>query len=80
MSTGSRWRKNVVYINISQSVHAYLKESGVPHIWNVDDEGPDAQDLGQQPLSLRAADFPLTPGARRKRVVRERVAKTPSAC
>ena len=26
-------------INISQSVHVYLKERGVPHIWNVDDEG-----------------------------------------
>jgi enterochelin esterase-like enzyme len=26
-------------INISQGVHAYLKEKGVPHIWNVDDEG-----------------------------------------
>ena len=26
-------------INISQGVHAYLKERGVPHIWNVDDEG-----------------------------------------
>jgi enterochelin esterase-like enzyme len=26
-------------INISQGVHAYLKERDVPHIWNVDDEG-----------------------------------------
>jgi enterochelin esterase-like enzyme len=26
-------------INISQGVHVYLKEHGVPHIWNVDDEG-----------------------------------------
>jgi enterochelin esterase-like enzyme len=25
-------------INISQGVHVYLKEHGVPHIWNVDDE------------------------------------------
>ncbi len=33
---------------------------------------PHAQDLGQQPPSLRAAHFPLTPGARRKRVVGER--------
>ena len=29
------------------SVHAYLKERDVPHIWNVDDEGAHAQDLGQ---------------------------------
>jgi enterochelin esterase-like enzyme len=26
-------------INISQGVHGHLKEHGVPHIWNVDDEG-----------------------------------------
>jgi enterochelin esterase-like enzyme len=26
-------------IRISQDVHAYLKEHGVPHIWNVDDGG-----------------------------------------
>src|ERR687897_344771 len=26
-------------INISQGVHAYLKQHDVPHIWNVDDEG-----------------------------------------
>ena len=26
-------------INISQALHAYLKEHDVPHIWNVDDEG-----------------------------------------
>jgi enterochelin esterase-like enzyme len=26
-------------INISQGVHAHLKEHAVPHIWNVDDEG-----------------------------------------
>jgi enterochelin esterase-like enzyme len=26
-------------IRISQDVHAHLKEHGVPHIWNVDDEG-----------------------------------------
>ena len=30
---------------------------------------PHAQDLGQQPPSLRAENFPLTPGVRRKRVV-----------
>ena len=27
------------FANISQGVHAYLKERDVPHIWNVDDEG-----------------------------------------
>jgi enterochelin esterase-like enzyme len=30
-------------INISQGVHAYLKERDVPHIWNVDDEGHTPQ-------------------------------------
>jgi alpha-L-fucosidase len=29
-------------LNISQGVHAYLKEKGVPHIWNVDGNGHDA--------------------------------------
>jgi len=28
-------------INISQGVHAYLKEHGVPHVWNVDDHAHD---------------------------------------
>jgi enterochelin esterase-like enzyme len=28
-------------INISQGVHAYLKEHGVPHVWNVDDNAHD---------------------------------------
>jgi enterochelin esterase-like enzyme len=28
-------------IFISQGVHAYLKEHGVPHLWNVDDAGHD---------------------------------------
>jgi enterochelin esterase-like enzyme/lysophospholipase L1-like esterase len=28
-------------INISQDVHAYLKENDVPHVWNVDDHGHD---------------------------------------
>jgi enterochelin esterase-like enzyme len=28
-------------INISQGVHAYLKEKGVPHVWNVDGNGHD---------------------------------------
>ena len=30
-------------INISQGVHVYLKEHGVPHLWNVDDHGHDGQ-------------------------------------
>ena len=30
-------------INISQGVHAYLKQHDVPHIWNVDDEGHTAR-------------------------------------
>ncbi len=30
-------------INISQGVHAYLMEHGVPHLWNVDDHGHDGQ-------------------------------------
>jgi enterochelin esterase-like enzyme len=29
-------------IRISQGVHAYLKEKGVPHIWHVDGNGHDA--------------------------------------
>ena len=28
-------------INFSQGVHRYLKENGVPHIWNVDNHGHD---------------------------------------
>jgi len=28
-------------IRISQGVHAYLKENGVPHVWNVDSNGHD---------------------------------------
>ena len=30
-------------INISQGVHAYLKEKNVPHIWHVDDHAHDFQ-------------------------------------
>lgn len=30
-------------INFSQAVHRYLKEHGVPHVWNVDDHGHDPQ-------------------------------------
>ena len=30
-------------INVSQGVHAYLKQHNVPHIWNVDDEGHTAK-------------------------------------
>lgn len=29
-------------INISQGMHAYLKEQGVPHVWHVDGNGHDA--------------------------------------
>jgi enterochelin esterase-like enzyme len=29
-------------INISQGMHAYLKEKGVPHVWHVDGNGHDA--------------------------------------
>jgi hypothetical protein len=29
-------------IGISQGIHAYLKEKGVPHIWHVDGNGHDA--------------------------------------
>jgi enterochelin esterase-like enzyme len=28
-------------INISQRIHAYLKEHGMPHIWHVDSHGHD---------------------------------------
>jgi len=30
-------------INFSQGVHRYLKEQGVPHVWNVDDHGHDGE-------------------------------------
>ena len=33
-------------INISQGVHAYLKQHNVPHIWNVDDHGHDGETWG----------------------------------
>ena len=33
-------------INISQDVHLYLKENGVPHIWNVDSNGHDPKEWG----------------------------------
>jgi enterochelin esterase-like enzyme len=33
-------------ISISQGMHLYLKERGVPHIWNVDDHGHDAETWG----------------------------------
>jgi enterochelin esterase-like enzyme len=33
-------------INFSQGVHRYLKEHGVPHIWNVDDHGHDGETWG----------------------------------
>jgi enterochelin esterase-like enzyme len=28
-------------INVSQDLHVYLKQHGVPHVWNVDDHGHD---------------------------------------
>ncbi len=33
-------------INISQGVHVYLKDNGVPHVWNVDSNGHDATEWG----------------------------------
>ena len=33
-------------IDISQGIHAYLKQHEVPHIWNVDDHGHDPQTWG----------------------------------
>jgi enterochelin esterase-like enzyme len=33
-------------INFSQAVHVYLKEHGVPHVWNIDDHGHDAETWG----------------------------------
>lgn len=33
-------------INVSQRTHRYLKEHGVPHLWNVDDHGHDGQTWG----------------------------------
>jgi enterochelin esterase-like enzyme len=29
-------------IRISQGIHVYLKERGVPHVWHVDGNGHDA--------------------------------------
>jgi enterochelin esterase-like enzyme len=34
-------------INISQRMHAYLKEHGVPHIWHVDSHGHDPTEWGE---------------------------------
>jgi enterochelin esterase-like enzyme len=33
-------------ISVSQGVHVYLKEQNVPHIWNVDDHGHNADTWG----------------------------------
>jgi len=33
-------------INISQGVHAYLKEHEIPHVWNVDDHGHEGSSWG----------------------------------
>jgi hypothetical protein len=63
-------------INVSQAVHAYLKERDVPHIWNVDDEGHTPRTWASNLYHFAQRIFPLTAGARRKRVVRERVAKS----
>jgi enterochelin esterase-like enzyme len=30
-------------INFSQATHVYLKEHGIPHVWNVDDHAHDPQ-------------------------------------
>lgn len=30
-------------INVSQDLHAYLKQNGVPHVWNVDPHGHDRE-------------------------------------
>jgi enterochelin esterase-like enzyme len=50
--TAARRRLKLLYIscgdrdgliNISQGVHRYLKKHDVPHVWNVDDHGHDAE-------------------------------------
>jgi len=33
-------------INFSQGMHVYLKQHGVPHLWNVDDHGHDGETWG----------------------------------
>ena len=32
-------------IRVSQGVHNYLKEKGVPHVWNVDGNGHDNAEM-----------------------------------
>jgi len=49
-------------IRVSQGVHNYLKEKGVPHVWHVDSNAHDGTELGQQSVSLRAAYFPFEHG------------------
>ena len=63
-------------INISQGVHAYLKERGVPHIWNVDDEGHTPKTWASNLYHFAQGGFSADPGARRKRAVRERAARS----
>ena len=42
-------------INISQGVHAYLKEHDVPHVWHVDSHGHDGVEWSRKPVPLRSA-------------------------
>jgi hypothetical protein len=32
-------------LRVSQGVHNYLKEKGVPHVWNVDGNGHDTAEM-----------------------------------
>ena len=42
-------------INVSQGVHAYLKEHDVPHVWHVDSHGHDGVEWSKKPVPLRSA-------------------------
>lgn len=44
-------------ISISQGVHAYLKDKGVPHVWHVDGNGHDATHWGITYASSRKRSF-----------------------
>ena len=57
-------------IRISQGVHNYLKEQGVPHIWNVDSHGHDADtwsknlyNFAQHIFKVAAPTLPAPPAA-----------------
>ena len=57
-------------IRISQGVHNYLKEQGVPHIWNVDSHGHDADtwsknlyNFAQHIFKAAAPALPAPPAA-----------------